>query len=275
MSVWTARARRIAMAVAPSGDRLPVEYRIQERMGKLDAVLDRLDLRRRMRGRAIDAGANTGAYTYAFWRIFDAVESFEPQPECVAGLAAFARRRETVRVHRFGLSDCARRAELHVPIARGRWRTHLATGLASLQPHATLPTRRIAIDLVPLDAFAFDDVAAIKIDVEGHEKHVLAGARATIARCKPTLIVEIEARHLPNGVSVDAVFGMVVEMGYRGWFFRKGELTPLEKFDLERDQVAPAGAIERGERAPEYVNNFVFMPASASRVELFSRGALA
>jgi FkbM family methyltransferase len=41
-----------------------------------------------------------------------------------------------------------------------------------------------------LDSFAFVDVDLIKIDVEGFEYHVLLGARKTLGRCKPTIIVE-------------------------------------------------------------------------------------
>ncbi len=39
----------------------------------------------------------------------------------------------------------------------------------------------------------FRNVSLIKIDVETFEDHVLAGARATILRDKPTLFVEIQA----------------------------------------------------------------------------------
>jgi FkbM family methyltransferase len=269
MSGWTQRARRLAMAIAPPGERLPAEFRLQQRLGKLDGVLALLDLDRRLRGRAIDAGANTGTYTYAFSRIFDSVEAFEPQPWCAAGISDFARTREHVRVHRLGLSDRPRHAALHVPLVNGRWRSHLATGLGSLTPHPLLPSHRIPVDLVPLDAFGFSDVAAIKIDVEGHETEVLAGARETIARCMPTLIVEIEQRHLPEGVTVDSVFDTIGEAGYRGWFLRRGEAVPLDEFRVERDQLPYSAAVARGERAPDYVNNFIFQPAAAAPIELF------
>jgi FkbM family methyltransferase len=258
MSAWTARARRAAIALAPPGQRLPAEFYVQRRVGKLDPVLARIDLERRVPGRAIDAGANTGAYTYAFSRVCAFVEAFEPQPSCAASLSDFARGRENVRVHRFGLSDRAATAMLHVPVVNGRWRPHLATGLASLTPHAVLPTRAVAIELVALDAFGFRDVAVIKIDVEGHERHVLEGARETIAANLPTIVLETEQRHLPADVPVDAIFGPLLELGYDGWFFRDGEPTAIAAFRVERDQVPFADAIARGEAAPGYINNFVF-----------------
>jgi hypothetical protein len=41
-----------------------------------------------------------------------------------------------------------------------------------------------------LDDFAFDEVDFIKVDVEGFELQVLEGARETLARCRPIVIVE-------------------------------------------------------------------------------------
>jgi FkbM family methyltransferase len=270
MSAWTARARRVAMALAPPAYRVPVEFEVQRRLGKHDPVLTRIDLAQRLPGRAIDVGANTGAYTYAFSRIFEAVEAFEPQPWCAAGLADFARVREGVRVHRLGVSDRAHRTDLYVPVVAGRWRSHLATGLASLTPHPALPSRRVPIDLVPLDAFGFGDVAAIKIDVEGHEREVLEGARETIVRCKPTLVVEIEQRHLAAGVTIDELFATLRSLGYRGWFFRRGVVTPVDEFHVQRDQLAYVNAVALGYAVPEYINNFIFTPSLEPPVTLFT-----
>jgi FkbM family methyltransferase len=42
-----------------------------------------------------------------------------------------------------------------------------------------------------LDDLHLQNVSLIEIDVEGYEMNVLAGARETIARCKPALVIEI------------------------------------------------------------------------------------
>jgi FkbM family methyltransferase len=270
MSAWKARARRVVMALAPPPARLPAEFHLQRRIGKLDPTLARIALGRRLPGRAIDAGANTGAYTYAFSRVFDRVEAFEPQPACAKIVEQYARGCDRVRVHRFGLSDRAGHATLHVPVVASRFGTHLASGLASLAPPEGFRSRTFAIDLVPLDAFGFDDVAALKIDVEGHEHAVLAGARETIARTKPLLIVEIEQRHLPPGVAMADLFGDLADRGYRGWFFRDGAVEPVGSFRVERDQLPFVATIERGEAAPGYINNFVFEPVASAAPNLFA-----
>ena len=56
------------------------------------------------------------------------------------------------------------------------------------------------VELRTLDSYGFEDVAFIKIDVEGHEEAVLAGAGDTLVRAKPVLLIEIEERHNPGGL---------------------------------------------------------------------------
>src|SRR6266851_2792132 len=43
---------------------------------------------------------------------------------------------------------------------------------------------------IPLDEFADRDVAFLKIDTEGYEPHVLAGARRLLAKSRPLMHVE-------------------------------------------------------------------------------------
>lgn len=47
------------------------------------------------------------------------------------------------------------------------------------------------VDMVSIDSFKLRRVDLIKIDVEGMEMEVLDGAVATLARCKPVLLVEV------------------------------------------------------------------------------------
>lgn len=59
-----------------------------------------------------------------------------------------------------------------------------------------------------IDSFKFPTIEAIKIDVERAEPLVLAGARETLARCRPSVIVE----------ALDGTIGMVIAdamWGYR------------------------------------------------------------
>ena len=62
------------------------------------------------------------------------------------------------------------------------------------------------MELRSLDSFGFERVAAIKIDVEGFENEVLAGATETIRRNRPAIVVEayggkFDERTTPEGLA--------------------------------------------------------------------------
>jgi len=148
-------------------------------------VLDKIMARG---GTAIDVGANQGVFAYAFSRIADQVEAFEPNPDC----AAFARRMLGVRarVHALALSNTNGRAEFVVPVSREGETLHLGGNLKQAAGGAT-DAIRFMVEVRTLDSYAFKDVRAVKVDVEGSELDVLEGGRVTIVRDRPALIAEL------------------------------------------------------------------------------------
>lgn len=44
--------------------------------------------------------------------------------------------------------------------------------------------------VMTIDALGLRDLRVLQLDVEGHERFALSGARATIGRCRPTILVE-------------------------------------------------------------------------------------
>lgn len=52
----------------------------------------------------------------------------------------------------------------------------------------TYATQRIS--LIPIDHLAIDDLSLLQLDVEGYERRVLEGARGTIARNEPVVVLE-------------------------------------------------------------------------------------
>jgi len=69
------------------------------------------------------------------------------------------------------------------------------------------------VPVVTLDQLAMTNVKLIKIDVEGMEVDVLAGAKATLARCRPILYVEND-----RADKAEALVAQVRDDGYRMWW---------------------------------------------------------
>lgn len=217
---------------------------------------------------AVDVGCHKGAYTYWMRRRVGPsgiVFAFEPQPRQVAYLrdAFAAMRYDNVVLVPMALSCAAGRLPLHVPAGAGC--THAASleargrepGAGSGDFHSVLPAScSQLVDVTTLDAFFAKQPRGpnfLKVDVEGHELAVLEGARHTLETHRPTLLVECEARHRPDG-DVRPVFELLQSLGYEGTFFSNGR-RPLAEFDPAVHQcVDPhSNDLPRG-----YVNNFAF-----------------
>ena len=167
-------------------------------------------------GTAIDVGANQGFFAFAFSRIVDQVEAFEPNPD----YAAFARRMlgTRARVHQVALSNANGSAEFVVPVSEEGTVLHLGGYLQ--QPAAQhSKAMRFEVEVRTLDSYAFRDVRVIKVDVEGSEMDVLEGGRATILRDRPALIVELLTGAHPDPVALTET--ICATYGYAAWLVTK------------------------------------------------------
>ncbi len=136
---------------------------------------------------AVDVGANNGVTSSLMARHFTRAHAFEANPLLAERLLQAAP--ENVQTWSLGLSSGEGKATLTIPISEGV----LLSGWASMEASLTKSFDKFeyhAVKTRSLDSFAFQDVGLIKIDVEGHELAVLDGARDTLRRCLPWLIVE-------------------------------------------------------------------------------------
>jgi hypothetical protein len=121
-----------------------------------------------------------------------------------------------VQIHHAALSDRAGTTRITMP--------QLQPGYSTIEPDNNLdgkvntayPLLEFEVETRTLDSFSIDDVAVIKIDVEGHEENVLCGARETIDRCRPVLVVETEERHKRGAVAAVSEFAR--DCGYHRFF---------------------------------------------------------
>jgi FkbM family methyltransferase len=182
------------------------------------AVLDKL---MRRGGTAVDVGANQGFFAYALSRHADRVVAFEPNPD----YALFARvmLRGRAIVHRLALSDTPGRATFRVPLDHDGTVLHFAGSLKDA--HGQFPRyRSYEVEVRTLDSFALDDVRFIKVDVEGSEREVLDGARATIARDRPVLLLELlSGTHQDPGAYTAAI---CEAFGYDAAIVQRGRQLP-------------------------------------------------
>jgi FkbM family methyltransferase len=197
---------------------------------------------------ALDVGANRGIYTWRLARLARHVHAFEPQPELAARLRFAVPEAE---VHALALSDRDGEAELRIPLVAGV----AYHGWGTIEPKNRLDAvrcsdvRSIPVPLRRLDSFGFDDIGFIKIDVEGHEPEVLAGATETLRLCRPNLLIEAEDRRRPDAVRL--VRDFLSSFGYQGCFLDGDELLPINRFiDRQPDDRC---------RASRYVYNFLFL----------------
>ena len=182
------------------------------------AVLDKL---MRRGGTAVDVGANQGFFAFALSERADRVVCFEPNPD----YAAFARwmLRGRVEMHAVALADKPGRGTFHVPHSDDGMVLHFAGSLS--QAHGQFKTvETYEVMIRTLDEFALADVTFIKIDVEGSERDVLAGARATIARERPPLLLELMSGTHPDPGALTAE--ICASFGYEAFIVQHGEKLP-------------------------------------------------
>jgi FkbM family methyltransferase len=215
--------------------------------------------------RVLDIGANWGLFTARLAKLVGPagrVDAFEPHPAHAATLRAVAARMPGVDVHMTALSDHDGEAELVIPLDDGTPLTALAS-LGGPAAPGTAAEQRVPVPLRRLDDVLGEGhppVDVVKCDVEGHELEVLRGGERTLRRGRPALVLEIEERHRPDG-GVAEVFDYLHGLGYEGRAARHDGVVALDRFDVERDQLAHlrAGETVAHDMPRDYVNTFLFV----------------
>ena len=135
----------------------------------------------------LDVGGNVGAYATAIKRLDPAasVYCFEPHPATFDRMRLAAERWRFVPVN-VGLSDDEGILELHDYGGRPDGTAHasLHKGVIEELHHAVSASQKVAVTTLDrfLDKGAISRVNLLKIDTEGHEYQVLAGAREALGR---------------------------------------------------------------------------------------------
>lgn len=136
---------------------------------------------------AVDIGAHVGAVSLMLAKFFQNVVAFEPVPAAFASLTANTRGCGNVTCHQIALSSRARSVFFEV-LPDNFQLSHAVEADETM--HFKKSQRVGPVEARTLDSFDLRDVTFIKIDVEGDEGEVVYGARETILRERPLILIE-------------------------------------------------------------------------------------
>lgn len=251
-----------ALRANPLTARLLTEYRLKQ----LTTSPAFADLRECIRlsapnSTAVDVGASVGNYALAMARaVGDAgrVLAIEANPTVFKELQHSTSGAKNVTALNVAASSHSGTADLFIPLDE---HGHRQEPIATLERRTHLRGNTVSVNAVTLDELLVDAdaVSIVKIDVEGHEGEVLAGAVETIRRHRPAFVMEIETQHLVDRTVGDVV-GVLTGQGYSCFGLHGDERIPWEQFDVDRWQADWLCADPAARQAVDYVNNFLFTP---------------
>lgn len=186
----------------------------------------------------LDIGANIGWYSLAGAREIGSsgwIHAFEPRPETVRMLrrtVACNGLEDRVRIWDVALDERPGLARLWwEPECRNPGHSYLSAGTEDGKPspgadEALGPRESARVRTVPLDEL-MPEVAPdfVKIDVEGAEPRVVAGAYRALRRRQPTVLSELYPEQLArvSGSSAAAYITQMAELGYRCFLLESGK----------------------------------------------------
>jgi FkbM family methyltransferase len=145
---------------------------------------------------AVDIGTCFGAWTLAFSQRARKVYSFEPQRLIYNQLCGSLALNGIENVRTYNVAVGAETAILNVP--KYNYNDYLEFGCVYFCPKTKqgrmaqeVQPSEETVYQVPLDIFKLENIGLMKIDTEGMELEVLAGAKETIERNRPILHLEI------------------------------------------------------------------------------------
>ena len=188
-------------------------------------------------GTAIDVGAHGGQFTQLLAGIVHRgrVIAIEPSSYARSVLTAALRVRRVgnVTVVQTALGAARGVAMLDTPIKKGGdmgyGLAHIAVGSEAaggerVRESVTVTTLDALVDTLRLPRVDF-----IKADVEGYEAALIAGARRTLERHRPPLLLEHDARHLARaGSSLSQLWVELIALCYRPHILVEGDLIPVQ-----------------------------------------------
>lgn len=163
----------------------------------------------------VDIGAHAGLWAAFLAKEFEHTVAFEPVP-LHADLFELNVDMAAVTLHRCALGAAPGMVSIETA-ADETGSAHVAArddgdrrnGQGELLTYKSIP-------MCTLDSFGLREIDLIKIDVEGYERPVVEGARETLLRCKPMVVVEQKGNgERGYGHEHNAAYRLLVELGMK------------------------------------------------------------
>jgi FkbM family methyltransferase len=173
-------------------------------------------------GLIVDAGANEGQWLTAIlrFRSADRVLAFEPHPAACARLRQRVAGHSEVEIHQLALGEHAQSAVLNAT-RRSELSSLLRPrkDMSETYAGAAMVEDRVAIEVRPLDEFVKSRaVDLLKVDVQGYDRPLLAGARSTLTRTRVLLIEMLFLPHYEGEDRFADLYGLLTsDYGFRFW----------------------------------------------------------
>lgn len=205
----------------------------------------------------IDIGANIGEYVNRAKKHINSsnIIAFEPLPKLNARLQkAFSK----VLVSAIALSDKKAKSAFKIPYINQQKKLTRATLNTSFIENNEDKKEIIEVYTDTLDHqieyLKISKISLIKIDVEGHEWEVIKGAKESLQKHQPILIIEIEQRH--HSFAISQIIDSILSLNYNCYYFNASKLKILPVNNIDTLQnIDYFNTIN-------YVNNFIFIPKS-------------
>jgi FkbM family methyltransferase len=178
---------------------------------------------------AVDAGSHIGTHLVSMSQAVGEegyVLGFEPQMKLFSELYHNMQLNQckNVRAYRCALGRDFNQIQMNVPYTSNEGGTSIGEG-GDFAP------------LIPLDSFNLNNVSLIKIDVEGYEDEFLIGAKETIRRNQPFIIIELMDGSDELLAKRDRTMQILEEMGYSffklwGWDWVAVPADLLKEYSL-------------------------------------------
>ena len=194
-------------------------------------------------GVVFDIGGNQGRFAREFARFENGacrVHLFEPFADNLKLCAVNLQSSKNATIHPFALSNQNAAIDMIIPLTTDGGDDSATPYIEGQAGHAGAGpkgggTRKIRIECRRLDDMMNSESLPvptfIKIDVEGHATKVLRGAKATIEKHLPNMLIEISKPMETRGDG-DArwIVDYLKDLGYRAWFFdiKAGEMTRVD-----------------------------------------------